>query len=326
MRTSDLTAPRYLFLVGAPRSGTKLLRELLNRNEEIFILENETDIYPALLRFFAQDNGSTGWFNRLFARIGQTKFFLRRTRAGMSIDPDDWRMRIAHPTAAAAFAALMESAAGERGTQARIIGDKSPLHLDCVGSLLHDFPEGRVIHLVRDGRETSLSALDAWGKNPLRAIAKWTESTLQADDAKSERPSHYILVNYERLVENPDTTLQSICTFLQIPYSENMLTLDRTAENLGRAAGMTSIMPPKQHRAFDIDRALLQRMEEVFLPAARHFGYHPITNVTSVRELSKVELAWMAFSDGMSLARFHVKELGLFKGLVYALSRCILTR
>ena len=42
---------RALFIVGMPRSGTKLLRELLNQSPSIRIMDIETDFFPFLVRW-----------------------------------------------------------------------------------------------------------------------------------------------------------------------------------------------------------------------------------------------------------------------------------
>ena len=41
----------------------------------------------------------------------------------------------------------------------RIVGDKSPLHTDHVDEIFDFYPEARVIHIVRDGRDVAVSLM-----------------------------------------------------------------------------------------------------------------------------------------------------------------------
>jgi len=50
MTTDIFTGP--LFILGMPRSGTKLLRDLLNRNPKIGVPTSETDFIPYLIKPF----------------------------------------------------------------------------------------------------------------------------------------------------------------------------------------------------------------------------------------------------------------------------------
>ena len=312
----------FLFLVGAPRSGTKLLRQLLNQSDQIYIIENETDIYPALVRFFDNDDLSEGWFDRLFAELSGTKFFLRRRDMGRPILKEEWSFLISRPTPASVFAALIEVAAdGISTTETKVLGDKSPLHIECVGRLLLDFPEGKVIHLVRDGREVALSSASAWGKSPLRAIQKWTDTTMSAEKMGSEYPDRFLRVRYEDLIADPVCVVRAISRFLDVEFSSRMLSLDVTAENLGRASGLTKISAPEFSRSSVVDAKLLRRMEEVFLPAASCFGYKLLSDVADSRRLSRVESAFLSIGDFVSLTAFHIRELGFFAGIQYAFSR-----
>ncbi len=310
-----------LFIVGVGRSGTKLLREILNRNPRVRIPRHETDVYPALLLFF-DNNYSSGddWFQKLWGKVSGTKFFLRQEDDGKAIDPDEWRRRIASPSAPAAMRALIETAVAPEG-RADILGDKSSLHLQCIGELLRDFPGGKVIHIVRDGREVSLSAMHAWGKHPLRAIHKWTRSTLIAHAAGAADPDRYLEIHYEDLVGEPQVVIGKVCDFLEIDFVPMMLDVPSNVENLGRAAGVSGITVPKSSRTAEASADLVRRMEEIFLPAAQTFGYAPQTGAVVHRPLGRVERSCLAFQDFWSLLWIHCKEMGFIRGLRYVVSR-----
>jgi hypothetical protein len=49
-----------------------------------------------------------------------------------------------------------------RRTGKRIVGDKSPQHTACLDEIYEIYPDARVIHIVRDGRDVAISAMHHW--------------------------------------------------------------------------------------------------------------------------------------------------------------------
>lgn len=313
---------RYLFVVGLPRSGTKLLRDLLNNHSKVSLLDNETDLYPTFLHFFASDPPADGWFEALWERVRESKFFIRRRAAGRDVDPAVWKSHCTGMSAAGAFEGLLKAALPIEA-QTTILGDKSPLHVTCVGELLRDFPEGLVLHIVRDGREVALSAVQAWQKDPLRALQQWTDQSLAAHSAGQQHPTRYKLVNYESLTSDPEALLREVCDFLGLEFEPGMEGLKRSAEGLGRAKGEARVMQLGQRQA-SVSQQKLRRMEEICAPAAREFGYALETQPKRVRRLSAWEMRILRMKDAVGVVRFHAKQFGMFNGLKYALRRVAL--
>lgn len=316
----DIYDCKLLFLVGAPRSGTKLLRSMLNGIDAIHILENETDLYPFLLKFFAKDRFNDDWFERLYSEISETKFFVRRRMAGAPIDKVRWRQCIAEKGAASVFKALLEASVPQ-GVNYIWLGDKSPLHLQCTDRLLQDFPNSRVIHIVRDGRDVSLSSFEAWGKSPVRSIHKWSRDTLLAHNGGRNWPDRYKLIKYESLLEAPKEVLKELCFFLGVEYVESALQFSEAPENLGRAIGRRTVVRSEQRDLTKIPFKTLKKMESISLPAARAFGYERTTDASKSIKLSNVELLWYLLSDLVAMTRFYVNELGLIAGIRYVMAR-----
>lgn len=47
-------------------------------------------------------------------------------------------------------------------TGKRIVGDKSPQHTQCLGEMHDIYPDARIVHIVRDGRDVAVSAMNHW--------------------------------------------------------------------------------------------------------------------------------------------------------------------
>ena len=84
-----------LFIVGLPRSGTKLIRDLLNRSPEIGIPVEESHFIPYFIAKFGAvpEPGNQMWRERFMRDLRRTPFFQNYARAGRSV-PDDL---LAHP-------------------------------------------------------------------------------------------------------------------------------------------------------------------------------------------------------------------------------------
>ncbi|WP_162528549.1 sulfotransferase [Novosphingobium sp. BW1] len=313
-----MSPEKFLFIVGLPRSGTKLLRNLLNNHPGISLLRNETDIYPYLLEFFALDRGEE-WFEELWGEVKDAKFVLRREADGHPLDPALWKSLCSSASAPDVFAALIKAATPEAGPGV-ILGDKSPLHVRCVTELMRDFPNARMIHIVRDGREVALSAVDAWSKDPLRAIQQWTNSVMTAHNAGSRHSERFLEVRFEDLKSDPGAVLERACGFLGVSYDSAMAQLKGSAEGLGRAKGQAKVLNLPD-RTDDVPPAKLQRMEEVFAPAARQFGYAFKTQITRERVLGPLEMKLRRIGDLRGVAKFHIDQFGWRDGLRYLWKR-----
>jgi len=64
-----------LFIIGMPRSGTKLLRCLLNNHNEIFIPENETLFIPYFLKKYSGKKLNAQEIDVVIEELQKTLFF-----------------------------------------------------------------------------------------------------------------------------------------------------------------------------------------------------------------------------------------------------------
>lgn len=211
------------FIVGVPRSGTTLLRVMLDAHPEIAI-PAETHFYPALLAVDAQ---SDGWLDAALAALttshtwGDYRLdageFERAVRGASVRGPGDV-LRLFYRSYAARF-------------DKPRWGDKFPgnaLHMTRIARLL---PEARFVHIIRDGRDVAASLRGKWWRpgddTHAACIALWAER-IRATRAQAAAVP-YLEVRYESLVREPRATLAQLCAFLELPYHEAMLGYARRA-------------------------------------------------------------------------------------------------
>ncbi len=226
-------------VVGSPRSGTTLLRLMLDSHPELAI--------PPETGFLALAPRLRGRGDRL-----RDRFFHALTTYGepspawpdFEIPAAAFRsalLEISPFTAAAGFRAFYRLYA-ERFGKARW-GDKTPLYCMQVDTIRRVLPEARFVHLVRDGRDAALSLRRMWfspGHDIETQAAYWRRCVLAARRAGLGRPD-YLEVRYEDLVLRTRPTLERVCAFVGLAYHEAMEGYparagERLAEHKGRSA------------------------------------------------------------------------------------------
>ena len=300
-----------VFLVGMPRSGTKLLRDLLNRHPEIAIFPNESHFFPAMHERAAKhgDLRKRESFSKLYADLEDTRFFRRLGAQGIRIDPDEWFRRLRGGDARHVLAAMFECY-GEL-TGSRIVGDKTPEYVTQVPAMSQLVPGAKFVHIIRDPRDYAVSMRKAWGKSLPRAAQRW-KAWIRKFRADAGRCAvAFIEVQYEELVTEPRRTLERLCTFLGVPFHEDMLTLARPAENLGDAQGETTIVADnfgKWRR--QLTEAEVRRIEAIAGSLMAELGYTP-EHEPGDDDVHPLLLQLYRMHDGANLFRFGWRQSGL---------------
>ena len=238
--TSPLSQSRnpYLFVVGCPRSGTTLLQRMLDAHPQLAVA-NDTHFITRAIGKARPDlvaNGLAGKQVMLTPElIEQVRSYHRFPRLGLAESTVSEASRASATYRGFVGRLYLEFA---RLSGKSLGGEKTPdyvLHLPLLHRL---FPWVRSVHIIRDGRDVALSALEwaredkgpgrmaLWREEPVAVCALWWRWQVRTGrrDAASLRPGSYLEVRYEHLVEDPEETLRSITDFLQLPFArEEML-------------------------------------------------------------------------------------------------------
>ena len=217
-----MAAGAPLILLGVRRSGTTLLRVMLDRNAELAV-PDESYFVPQLARR-----------HRGVVDVDAFLDDVRRlpTLVEWELSPDDVGQRLRRGMSTGeAIAAIFETYAALRG-KARW-GDKTPLYMRYLPLLERLFPEARFVHLVRDGRDAALSFLavapgimtEGWGypRDASGFACQWASEVRDARALGERVGERYLELRYEALVVDPAAELARLCTFAELPYDEGML-------------------------------------------------------------------------------------------------------
>lgn len=224
------------FVVGVNRSGTTLLRMMLDSHPELAI-PPETHFVPALFKAM-QDAKNAG---PRMTPEEVTDFLVEHRRWGdFGLDAEELcerirsQKRINHKFVLRAFYGLYAEKQGKTR-----YGDKTPGYVKQMGMVQRSLPEARFIHLIRDGRDVALSREDRSDGEDLtveRHALIWKRRISRAR-GQVDRLEHYTEIRYEDLVHDPEAALRKICEFIELDYDPAMLNYhERSGERLQEIA------------------------------------------------------------------------------------------
>jgi hypothetical protein len=214
------------FIIGSERSGTTLLMALLGHHPRIAVPE-VTWYYPrfsAYLHTYGDLNAAEN-FRTLVAEMA---FGLKTPFFGLPWNPrtivDELVAAAAKRDFPSAFAAIIGAYATAQAKPRW--GEKTPHNLYYVRQILADFPNARILHLVRDGRDVAVEQLQsAFGPTNLHAAAVvWKRTAQEAARLRAELPATVWLdVRYERLAQDPAGEMRKVLDFLGEAWDAQVL-------------------------------------------------------------------------------------------------------
>jgi hypothetical protein len=233
------------FVVGVGRSGTTLLRMMLDAHPQLAIPPETHFINP-----FIQASGRLRFTPSSAAR---TIVHDERRRWGdFGLVEEDLLARfeaIENFNTTDALRAFYRLYA-DKHDKARW-GDKTPDYVRKMKKIQKTLPEARFIHVIRDGRDAGLSQnnrIAKRGKDPVppREMARrWRKRIIKAQEDSGE-VSNYIEVRYEDLLTDTEGVLRRVCEHIELPYDPVMLSYhERASERLQEMAGA---LPAKKGR------------------------------------------------------------------------------
>ena len=302
-----------LFLVGVPRSGTKLLRSMLMNHPQIRFSSIETEFFPYWVAHWDQfaTIDRKDEFERFYRRCMRLPFFIQNAERGLAIDCGEWFRTCDAYTPAAVFEALMRCVLSvDPKDHSMIWGDKSPSYIVHVPLLLRHFPTAKIIHIVRDVRDCSLSIHKAWGKNMLRAAQRWQDDVAKCREDGRQVLSAYMEIRFEDLLAEPRAALERICAFVGVNLDEKMLTPGAAIENLGDAKGISTLLTSNVGKYQSrMSPGIVTKIEMIACATLRELNY-PCTYTGEPVRLSKWRMRVLQIVDGLNLLRASIVERG----------------
>ncbi len=249
-----------IFILGSMRSGSTLLRLILDSHENIAI-GPETGFMGAVAATKAIPGWTAGrdWYRRLDWTEGEIDDRLREFYGGM-----------------------FRRYAGSQG--ARRWGDKTPFHLGHAAQMAQVFPDAVFVGIVRHPGAVAVSLGKKFHYTFHDAVSYWSATNLDLVRAAGSLGHRLSLLRYEDLVLDAEPVIRELLDWLGEPWSPALLEHDRVHREKGtpRAAdGSTSTRDPiDAKRATSWARGLRSDNERSLAGVAElaaFFGYDPLS-------------------------------------------------
>jgi hypothetical protein len=231
-RTEQSINP-FLFAVGCPRSGTTLLRRILDAHPELAMLEAEQHwivrYYTRRKRLTSEGNITAAFIDQLFEHEKFLKLKIERAELE-KVFASHTLVTYRH------FISNLFDLYGSMHRKSKV-GDKTPENARHIPLLSELWPQAKFVHIIRDGRDVALSALSwqkseklkrdftIWNEDPIGASAQWWASCVRAARNAGLKlgPARYYEIRYEDLICDSEREVINLCSFLGVPYSDWMI-------------------------------------------------------------------------------------------------------
>lgn len=218
-----------IFVVGSMRSGSTMLRLILDSHPDIAI-GGETGFMGAVLatKTIPSWNFGAGWYERL----------------GWSEAEIDERLRVF-------YGGLFERHARSQGK--RRWGEKTPFHTAHMADMAQLFPDARFIGIVRHPAAVAASLRKKFHYTFPAALDYWSATNLQMVRSGAELGARFAACRYEDLVVEEQAVLHEVLAHLGAPWSDAVLEHHRVHKTKGtpRAAEGSTVA----HDPVDASRA-----------------------------------------------------------------------
>jgi Sulfotransferase family len=259
---------RPIFVVGPSRSGTSMLREILNRHSQVWVTR-ETHYFDDLRVGLGARAGyrlserDAGRCEAYFLALGHRAYGLEGDPSRSAVAVDELRREAARlgGSGDAYFEAFCLLRARENDKIRW--GEKTPRHVFRIPEMLALWPEAKVICLVRDPRGVAASYRDwkrggrtvdpenvvetdrrrAGGSYNVVINSLLWKSAMQAAGEALRRygPERIQLQAYEELVSTPELALRDLVSWLGLEYEGEMLDVPIVQSSYPNAASTSGI-------------------------------------------------------------------------------------
>lgn len=202
----SLYSQQIIFVGGVPRSGTTLVRTMLDAHPEIHCGE-ETRVIPRILGMRSRWARSDKETRRLREAGLDSTLLDQATRAFIS------NIIIGH------------------GQAANYLCNKDPMVLTYMHDVLRMYPKAKFVMMIRDGRAVAYSIVSrnitisgVNNREYKSAALFWNKiMTRISRDCRVLGGDRCLAVFYEKLVQNPREWMAKILDFVGVPWNENVL-------------------------------------------------------------------------------------------------------
>lgn len=301
-----------LWVIGSPRSGTTLLRNLLNLHPDVALCAFESKWVPSLVL-------GVGDVGRLrepavraaaAARVRSGRMYLKGIEEGWAAPSDEQvDAALRGSSWADVIRALLDLWCEKDMGTARYWGDKTAVYIDHMDVIDGVVPHSRFVHIVRDPRDQAMSARQVWGKSVARSAQAWARRVRAARASAAARDGRYYELRFEDLLEDPAHTLDELTGWLGLERIEWPLDAIPVSDQLGGSTGLRHIdKAAATARRAQLRPAAERRIAALTGELAAGLDYR--LPAVAPRPLGPAERIGYGVADRAAFARYYVRSWG----------------
>ena len=237
-----MSKTKQIFVVGSSRSGTTMMGRILGNHKDIFTF-NELHFFGTIWTNTSNQELSKLEQINLLSRLFciQENGLFRQERIADFNDKAKDILQQQNLNALEIYALFLNTITLENS--ASISCEQTPKNMYYLEEILSHFPNAMVINLVRDQRDVLLSQKNKWKRkflgasaiplseairsfvnyHPLLMSKVWASSLQHTKKYKNH--NRVKIVKFEELVSNSEETIKKVCSFLDIDFQEEMLSV-----------------------------------------------------------------------------------------------------
>lgn len=313
-----------ILIVGTGRSGTTLIREVLNKHPEVNIAP-ETSFYNRLwaarklLGSIKIKHNIPKWIYYLLFHSHDPSM---ETYKPLFLDLITTFEKKTPTTYEDMFITILKQFAHFKGK--KIYGEKTPNHIFYINYIKQKIPDAKIIVTIRDPRAVTASMInrgDLYNKVYQPAI-EWYVGMKQVTKLLSLKKEDIFIIKYEDLVDNSQKVIENLCQFLKIEFYEDMLTPNETNTSFKELKKKKGIyVEAKEKWRETLSKNDIKTVERICLKYMVDFGYNPdssnISHYLSFSELYfKFFLEWNIKAGKLGIRPFRAYLNNIFAGKV----------
>ncbi len=206
----DLENEKPIIIIGGGRSGTTLLRYILNSHPNIYISE-EISYHVWMSRFFGSFEKKLGQYFKIFSFL-----WLR-------LDPkvvlSKFSSDISEADSAQVYLEILKAKSAEYNKPR--YGEKNPFLTHSLKQIFADYPNAKVINVVRDPRGNVFSHTTMPWSTPSMLLAN--RIVKEGMEKVNEFDDRILSVKLEDLISKPEKTARQLLDYVEEPWSNNLL-------------------------------------------------------------------------------------------------------
>lgn len=266
------------FIVGTQRSGTTLLRLILNAHSQIVVPREAFFLMPLLKKKYL-NRSISGNNLKSFNNYLLSKADIKSTHLKGTFEDGDYYNVISQLAQREKIKlrdlidGIFSSFCRKEGKS--IWGNKTPSFFRKIDILYALFPDAKFIHIVRDGRDVydSFRKIDPSKNNVSIMALDWNYKLFRIEKSLKKIPTNNkVTIRYEDLLSKGEETVKHICSVIGVEYENSMLDFYKSSHKHTSSTHSRLIFNPlNENNMYTWKKNLTPREAKIFNLLARHY-------------------------------------------------------